>query len=208
MGREQTEAKREVGNPTENILGALAGSSVGWSTDPHTKSLRSIPGQGACLNCGVDPHLERMWEAVDQCFSFSIPLSLKSIKIDRGRRLWLLLTGDGEKKEDGGGCRGAETGGLRSWNCLMKEGSTQHSQLCSLGQFQLTGRNPFLLTSLPHFYTLFPFLSRKMFSLKNPRLNSNELNETVVCPHTGKAAPEGHGHPGAPHTWGAKREHA
>ena len=37
-----------------------------------------IPDEDTCLGCGFNPRLGRIWEATNQCFSLSLPLSLKS----------------------------------------------------------------------------------------------------------------------------------
>lgn len=68
----------------------------------------------------------------------------------------------------------------------MKESSIWN-QPGSLWKIPVQRKKSVLTTSLRHFYTLFLFPSREMFPLKNSRLNLNELNDTVVCPHTGKA---------------------
>ena len=48
-----------------------------WSLYP--KFIGSIPSQGAYLPCRFNLQSGHIWEAMDQCFSLSLPLSLKSI---------------------------------------------------------------------------------------------------------------------------------
>ena len=72
------------------------GGSAVWSILLYTKRLwGSIPSHSAYLHCGVNPHLQRVQEATDQCFSLPLaflspslflslsllPLRLKSINI-------------------------------------------------------------------------------------------------------------------------------
>ena len=54
--------------------------SVGWSIILSPKGVGSIPGQGIYVGCGFDPWSRCVWEATSQCFSLSLPLSLKQWK--------------------------------------------------------------------------------------------------------------------------------
>ena len=78
---------------------------------------------GTYLNCGVDPHLGSIWEAVDQCFSLFLSPSFPKINKNREREETLALPHQRwrGKRRMRRGCRGAETGGLLSLNCLIKK---------------------------------------------------------------------------------------
>ena len=59
---------------------ALVGVAQLVGRQPTNRKVnRSIPGQGTCLDCGFDSLLGYIQEATDQCFCFTLFLSLPSL---------------------------------------------------------------------------------------------------------------------------------
>lgn len=46
---------------------------VGWSVVPYIEAAGSVPDQVTYLDCRFDPWLGYVHEAVNQCFSLSLP---------------------------------------------------------------------------------------------------------------------------------------
>ena len=114
-----------------------------------------------------------------------------------------------QKKSDGThrGGRWAETGGIWTKSSHERKQQSKNSQPGSQWLVSVK-RNIFTNCLFILSYSVSFFLKKKIkkFPLKNSRSNTNELNETAVCPHR-QSTQKGQGQAEvAPCKWGAKRK--